>query len=83
MNHSCKKPELRRNICHLDFTQQPLVQPKPHVCDQESPLQITFAGAAIGNGWINPYHKDAATETAIVHGTIDYSNKGEIDRYNR
>ena len=34
-------------------------------------VEIPLAGAAIGNGWIDPYHQYSAAEAAYGHGIID------------
>jgi len=43
------------------------------------PIQITLSGAAIGNGWIDPYHQYAAAAAAYGHGIIDFSLKRALD----
>lgn len=41
--------------------------------NQAENIQIPLAGAAIGNGWVDPYHQYAAAAAAFGHGIIDES----------
>ena len=46
---------------------------------QQGRVGISFAGAAIGNGWIDPYHQYSATEVAYGAGLINLSQKAKLD----
>jgi carboxypeptidase D len=47
---------------------------------QQQRLQIRIEGAAIGNGWVDPYHQYAGAEAAYGHGLIDLSQKYALDQ---
>jgi len=47
--------------------------------NKNASLQIHLAGAAIGNGWINPYYQNAGAEFAYGKGLIDLSQKRKLD----
>jgi len=42
-------------------------------------VEIPVAGAAIGNGWVDPYHQYAAAEAAYGMGLIDLAQKSNFD----
>ena len=42
-------------------------------------IVIPLAGAAIGNGWIDPYHQYAAAHAAYGHGLIDLAQLYALD----
>ena len=44
-------------------------------------LNIPLAGAAIGNGWIDPIHQYAAAEAAYGHGLIDLPQRNYFASY--
>jgi len=46
-------------------------------------VAIPVAGAAIGNGWFDPYHQYAATEAAYGHGFIDMAQARSLDLMER
>ena len=41
--------------------------------------QIPVAGAAIGNGWTDPYHQYAGAAAAYGYGLIDLAQKNDLD----
>jgi carboxypeptidase D len=42
-------------------------------------VKFNLAGAAIGNGWIDPYHQYAAADLAYAIGSIDSAQKQALD----
>lgn len=40
---------------------------------------LNLQGAAIGNGWMDPYHQYAAAEAAYGHGLIDRAQRQALD----
>ena len=42
-------------------------------------IQIPLAGAAIGNGWIDPFHQYAAAQAAYGHGLVDLGQLYQFD----
>mmetsp|Transcript_3487 Transcript_3487/g.5312 ORF Transcript_3487/g.5312 Transcript_3487/m.5312 type:complete len:644 (-) Transcript_3487:1271-3202(-) len=51
-----------------------------YILKQKNPKwQIHLKGAAIGNGWVDPYHQYAAAEAAYGHGIIDRAQKNALD----
>ncbi|KAI2505150.1 peptidase [Fragilaria crotonensis] len=44
-----------------------------------SRIQISFGGAAIGNGWIDPFNQYAAAEQAYGMGLINMAQKAHLD----
>jgi len=48
--------------------------------DESDGVFIDLEGAAIGNGWINPYHQYAAAEITYGAGMIDLSQKRKLDK---
>lgn len=45
----------------------------------DAKLKIRVSGAAIGNGWTDPYHQYAGAEAAYGHGLIDLAQKNALD----
>ena len=48
-----------------------------------TPLKIKIDGAAIGNGWVDPFHQYAAAQAAYGHGLIDLAQKNALDQRER
>ena len=45
-----------------------------YIQKQQNPsIEIKLSGAAIGNGWVDPFYQYAAATAAFGHGIIDYS----------
>ena len=47
--------------------------------NNEDSLNIRVHGAAIGNGWTDPFHQYAGAEAAYGHGLIDLAQKQALD----
>lgn len=43
------------------------------------PIEIPLSGAAIGNGWVDPYYQYAAAAAAYGHGIVDFSLRRALD----
>ncbi|CAB9528530.1 Pheromone-processing carboxypeptidase KEX1 [Seminavis robusta] len=41
-------------------------------------IYVPLSGAAIGNGWVDPFHQYAAAEAAYGHGIIDRAQKAAL-----
>jgi carboxypeptidase D len=48
--------------------------------ESESRIQITIGGAAIGNGWIDPFNQYAAADLAYAMGLVNMSQKAHLDK---
>jgi hypothetical protein len=46
-------------------------------------VQIRFTGAAIGNGWVDPFHQYSAARAAFGHGLIDQSQVNALSEKER
>jgi carboxypeptidase D len=51
--------------------------------NNDNNLKIRVEGAAIGNGWVDPYHQYAGAEAAFGHGLIDLAQKYALDEEER
>jgi len=51
-----------------------------YIHQQMDDLKIRVTGAAIGNGWTDPYHQYAGAEAAYGHGLIDLAQKQALDK---
>lgn len=53
----------------------------PSASNKRSPLRvkIPLSGAAIGNGWVDPYHQYAAADAAYGYGIIGMSQRASLE----
>jgi carboxypeptidase D len=42
------------------------------------PLHIQLSGAAIGNGWMDPYHQYATADAAYGHGLVGIAQRNAL-----
>jgi len=47
--------------------------------EEENEVKVILSGAAIGNGWMDPYHQYAAADAAYGLGIIDLAQKAALD----
>lgn len=51
-----------------------------HTHNTDKDLKIRVTGAAIGNGWVDPFHQYAGAEAAFGHGLVDMAQKQALDQ---
>ncbi|GKY91916.1 hypothetical protein MPSEU_000163200 [Mayamaea pseudoterrestris] len=49
----------------------------------DTELVVNIRGAAIGNGWMDPFHQYAAAEAAYAHGMLDRPQVNALDESER
>lgn len=49
------------------------------VASSNDSIYIPLSGAAIGNGWIDPFHQYAAAHAAYGHGIVDRAQRSALD----
>jgi len=56
-----------------------LQQNDKHTDDNDDSIIIPLAGAAIGNGWVDPYYQYAAAQAAYGHGLLGRGQVNALD----
>ena len=64
----------------LQYTGHYIPSMMAYIQKQQNPsIEIKLSGAAIGNGWVDPFYQYAAATAAFGHGIIDYSLQRDLN----